>query len=193
MAKPDFEALNSDLRDCLSRCANGDRAAFKTIYDLTSPKFSAILHNQLRDADAVRDVLQQAYLSIWKNAGRFDPDKGNAFTWMLVIMRNRGLDRLRSVARTPTTEVIEDTIVDDSAAPEQLARNSSAGRLISKHLANLPEHVATCISLNVVQGLSCTEIGTALNVSPNTVKGWVRRGLLKLRAEMPISSVSAVL
>lgn len=192
MSYPDFTDLNDKLADCLAACGSGNKAAFKTIYELTAPKFAAILSNQLRDTEAARDVMQQAYVSIWKNAARFDPAKGNAFTWMLVIMRNRGLDRLRSIARAPETEAIEDTIVDTASRPEDLARNSNAGRLIARHLANLPDHVATSISLNIVQGMSCTEIGKALDVSPNTVKGWVRRGLKKLRDEMPISGVAAV-
>ncbi len=193
MAQTDFTDLNDKLADCLAACSTGDKRAFKTIYELTAPKFSAILSNQLRDAESARDVMQQAYVSIWKNAGRFDPNKGNAFTWMLVIMRNRGLDRLRSLARAPETEAIEDTIVDMASRPEDIARNSNAGRLIATHLATLPSHVATSISLNVVQGMSCTEIGKALDVSPNTVKGWVRRGLRKLRDQMPVSDVAAVL
>ena len=53
--------------------------------------------------------------------------------------------------------------------------------------------VALSISLNIVQGMSCREIGTVLDISPNTVKGWVRRGLKKLRADMPVESVNAVL
>ena len=192
MARPDFSDLNSKLAASLKACAAGDRRAFQTIYTLTAAKFAAILTNQLKDAEAARDVMQQAYLSIWRNAAKFDPEKGGAFTWMLVIMRNRGLDRLRSQARAPEMDVIAETIEDTGTLPEQGARQAHAGRLLKAHLSKLPDHVALSISLNIVQGLSCREIGHVLDVSPNTVKGWVRRGLQKLRADLPVDRVDAV-
>ena len=192
MARPDFSDLNAKLAASLKACAAGDRRAFQTIYTLTAAKFAAILTNQLKDPEAARDVMQQAYLSIWRNAAKFDAEKGGAFTWMLVIMRNRGLDRLRSQARAPEMDVIADTIEDTGTLPEQGARQAHAGRLLKSHLSKLPEHVALSISLNIVQGLSCREIGHVLDVSPNTVKGWVRRGLQKLRADLPVDRVDAV-
>ncbi|QYI99837.1 sigma-70 family RNA polymerase sigma factor [Thalassovita mediterranea] len=193
MSKPEFAKLNLDLTMALAACAEGDAAAFKEVYRLTAPKFFAILKSQLKDAEAAKDVLQEAYVSIWKNAHRFDADKGNAFTWMLVIMRNRGLDRLRAEARAPVTEEIAETVPDSTARPEQQARTQHLGLLLERHLAKLPEQVSLSISLNVVQGMTCREIGHILEVSPNTVKAWVRRGLKKLRADMPVDSVSAVL
>lgn len=193
MSRPDYVQLNLDLKAALAACAEGDANAFKEVYRLTAPKFFAILKNQLKDAEAAQDVLQEAYVSIWKNAGRFDAEKGNPFTWMLVIMRNRGLDRLRAQSRAPMTEEIAETVPDEAARPEQRTRNAHLGTLLDKHLAKLPDHVSLSISLNVVQGMTCREIGRILEVSPNTVKAWVRRGLNRLRAELPIESVGAAL
>lgn len=193
MAKPDYERLNGALADALAACANGDRKAFEKVYQLTASKFLALLTRQLGDPETARDVAQKAYVSIWRNAGKFDPAKGKAFTWMLVIMRNRGLDHLRSLARAPETEEIAHTLADPADQPEDQARLKAAGRLVARHLAELPEHVSRAISLNVVYGMSCSEIGHQLDVSPNTVKGWVRRGLKRLNTEMPASSLSAIL
>lgn len=193
MASADFADLNEKLNDCLRLCAQGDKRAFSTVYELTAPKFTAILSAQLRDSEAVRDVMQQAYLSIWRNAGKFDPAKGHAFTWMLVIMRNRGLDHLRKRARAPETEEVPAAMADEAPGPEHEARNSHIAHVVSGELRKLPQQVAMSITLNVVHGMSCSEIGKALDVSPNTVKGWIRRGLQKVRDGMPVSSVSAIL
>ena len=73
MAKPDAEDLNDQLTRALEQCAAGNHSAFQKIYALTAPKFTSILLNQLRDPEAARDVLQHAYLSVWRNAGRYDP------------------------------------------------------------------------------------------------------------------------
>lgn len=107
MTKLDYESLNDRLCEALGKCADGDKTAFRTVYELTAPKLLSLLTHQLKDAEAARDVLQKAYVSIWTNAGKFDPAKGKAVTWMLVIMRNRGLDHLRKCARTPETAEIE--------------------------------------------------------------------------------------
>lgn len=190
MAKLEFEVLNDQLCSALTKCAAGDKAAFKTVYELTAPKLLNLLTHQLKDSEAARDVLQKGYISIWSNAGKFDASKGKAFTWMLVIMRNRGLDYLRQCVRRPETEEIEDTIPDSACLPEAAAGISAAGTVVSTLLSKLPQHVAQSISLNVVYGMSSAEIGRALDVSPNTVKGWIRRGLRQLRADIPGNSVS---
>lgn len=193
MEQPDYDALNEKLLEALAQCAKGDRQAFACVYSLTAPKFLSLLQRQLNDAEAARDVLQKAYISIWQNAAKFDARKGRAFTWMLVIMRNRGLDHLRSRARAPETTEIGAGIADVSPEPEEAAQISAAGRLVARHLAGLPEHVARSISMNVVYGFSCTEIGHLFDVSPNTVKGWVRRGLKQLRSQMPANSMTALI
>lgn len=181
------------IRHRLAAIAQGDRAAFREFYDATSGPCYAIVLRLLQDPEAAQDVLQKAYVSIWKNAGKYDAEKGKAFTWIVVIMRNRALDVLRKRARTPQTELLEETLMDPSQKTEALAEAYMLSRQLNSALRKLPEHVSTAVQMNIVEGYSSTEIGEILNVSRNTVKTWIRRGLSNLRHDLPIESYRAAL
>jgi len=90
------EDVNKVLAQSLSAIAGGDKTAFKTVYTLTAPKLNAIIRGMIKDEALTHDILQQAYVSIWENAGKFDAQKGKAFTWILVITRRKSLDMIRS-------------------------------------------------------------------------------------------------
>lgn len=170
-----------ELEQQLCLCAQGDKAAFKALYDATSVKFYAIILRMVKDPDLTHDILQKAYFSIWKNAGSFDPEKGKAFTWMLVVTRNRAIDVLRQRTKLVYTDCLDETVIDDSAHPESGARDYFIRRRLDVHLNKLPKHVVKAISMNVVYGHSSREIAEHMNVPLNTAKSWVRRGLQSLR------------
>lgn len=183
---------NSKLANALKRSAAGDRSAFKTIYDLTSGKLFALIVSMVKDREAAEDILQQVYVSIWKNAGRFDEEKGRALSWIMVIARNRTLDALRSRQRAASTEELADTLPDErSQSPEECAETAILSDILAAQLAALPERMASAIRLNILIGLTSSEIADQLGVSRNTVKSWVRRGMEKLKADLPLESYQA--
>ncbi|MGJ8558722.1 MAG: sigma-70 family RNA polymerase sigma factor [Litorimonas sp.] len=183
-----YTALNAQLADRLLDCAKGDRAAFTEIYTLTSGKFTAILMNMVRDEAACADIMQKAYLSIWKNADRYDPAKGKAFTWMLVIMRNRALDALRARSRYRETETLSGAIIEtieaEGLSPLDETQAWMIRRLLAPHLSKLAPNVARAVQLSTIEGLTAREIGETLGVPTNTAKSWVRRGLQRIRKEL---------
>lgn len=187
--KSEQDVENEQLESALQRCASGDRDAFKIIYVISSGKFSAIISEMVKDDDVMRDVLQKGYLSIWKNAAKFDRTKGKPFTWMLVIMRNRAIDVLRSNARIRPSEVLEETLVDLAPRPESTAQMNHLRDVLQTHMNDLPGLTGKAIWMNVVEGWTCKEIGQQLDVAPNTVKSWVRRGLQKLNADLPFETL----
>lgn len=93
--------MNQKLAIYLSATAAGDSQAFEALYKLTSSKLNAIVLGMIRDEALTFDILQQAYVAIWKNAGKFDAGKGKPFTWMLVITRNKALDMIRKRKNSP--------------------------------------------------------------------------------------------
>lgn len=186
-----YKALNDRLTFCLLDCSNGKQDAFSEIYHLTSGKFTAILMKMVRDETECADIMQKAYLSIWKNAHKFNPEKGKAFTWMLVIMRNRALDWLRMKTRQRETgtlsKEVAETLEDHGFSPEESTKAWMIRRLLSPHLATLSPEVAQAIRLSVISGMSAREIGEALGVPTNTAKSWVRRGLKRIRRDLEAS------
>jgi len=188
-----FTEENIILADCLSKCALGDHKAFEKIYSLTSRKLNAIICGMVQDEALAHDILQHAYISIWKNSASFDPEKGKAFTWILVVTRNRAIDQLRKLKRQPNTTELIETLPDDNAKSDAGAKAMLLKRFLTPHLDSLPPDMSRAIMLNVVHGLSSREIAETIGVSPNTVKSWVRRGLKKLRSQIKTSDLDALL
>ena len=188
-----FSGMQQQLASALSRCAAQDRAAFKTIYELTAPKFLAITTRMVGDEALAQDILQRAYLSIWKHAASYDPVKGKAFTWMLVILRNRSVDMLRSTARHHPSDVLDETLADETALPARSAERALLQRLISPQMDALPDNVATAIQMHVVEGWTSREIGLHFDVPTHTAKSWIRRGLRRMRANLPAETIAELL
>ncbi|MEM7768188.1 MAG: sigma-70 family RNA polymerase sigma factor [Pseudomonadota bacterium] len=182
-----------DLADAIVRCGTGDRAAFKRVYDITASKLFSIVANMVKDDALAEDILQQAFVTIWKTADRYDPGRGKAFTWILVITRNKSLDALRARARQNTCAEVPDTVADTAPLPDQTVDRILLGDILRAHLAQLPERFSSAVVLNVVEGWTSTEIADHLGVSRNTVKSWVRRGLEKLREDLPFDGREAAL
>ena len=187
MTQDQFERDNRILSLALKRCAGGDRKSFKVVYDMTSRQFMSVALDLLHDEESAKDVLQMAYLSIWKNAHRYEPARAKAFTWMLVITRNRALDALRSRKRAPILDDIQEVDCPDlDVQLERLTDIRLAFGKISAQLECLPEATARAIRMQVYYGFTSSEIAKLEEVSVNTVKSWIRRGLEKLREDLSL-------
>jgi len=88
----------------IAATAAEDQVAFAELYDLTKRKLFGIALTVLRRRDLAEDVLQEAYIRIWRNASRFDPARGGAITWMATIVRNLAIDVKRSPAAIATDD-----------------------------------------------------------------------------------------
>ncbi|GLQ21119.1 RNA polymerase sigma factor [Algimonas porphyrae] len=181
------QALNEQLQDCLALCAAGNSDAFAKLYTLTASKFLAILLKMIPNEAECADVLQDAYLSIWHAAHRYDPAKGKPFTWMLVITRNKALDRLRKQSRDRAVETLSTDLVatlkDESNSPHDDMQVTMLRDLLVPHISKLKPHVAKAVIMSAIEGSSAREIGEHFGVSTNTAKSWIRRGLQRVRTD----------
>lgn len=184
---------NAELTQLLDRCANGDSHAFKCVYALTAPKLTAITLKMVRDEQLTFDIMQQSYLKIWEKAGTYDPNKGKAFSWMLVVTRNKSLDCLRKLKREGYSDELTDLIEDETAQSDDRAKAWMLRRLIAPYLDKLSPQTTQAVLLSAVHGLSSREIGERLNVPTNTAKSWVRRGLQKLRVDLDVRDISELI
>jgi RNA polymerase sigma factor (sigma-70 family) len=111
-----------ELVGLLAAVANGDQRAFERLYAATRAKLYGVVLRILRRADLADEVMQDAYLKIWRSAGEFDSRLATPITWMVAIARNRALDVVRKKS--------EISIEDEPAALEAPATrrpNSCAG------------------------------------------------------------------
>jgi RNA polymerase sigma-70 factor (ECF subfamily) len=161
------------LVQCLSRIAAGDRRAFERLYRLTSPRLFAVIRRMIWQRQPAEDVLQEAFLTIWRKAAQFDPTTGNAMAWMTTIARHRAIDWLRRAggeAQGPAPEI--------EAGAGTTAEQSV---LISECLDTLPPPQRQAILLAYYHGMSHAEISRSLGVPIGTVKSRVRRGLAAIK------------
>src|ERR1700704_102121 len=103
----DADATRSQLAAALVRVADGDRAALRLVYQDTSAKLFGVCVRILKDRSEAEDVLQDAFVTVWRRAGSFDPARASPIAWLGAIARNRSIDRLRSGAVSRRSEPIE--------------------------------------------------------------------------------------
>lgn len=174
-------AAELDMDDALRRCAGGDGAALRAIYDREAPRMIGIAMRIVRRRALAEEVVQDAFVQIWRRASSFDPGRGAGRTWMYAIVRHRAISILRDEKRLSLADD------DDAAAnlPEEssgdiLTRLSDASSL-RRCLEHLEERARKLIVLTYVHGLSHTELAAREGVPLGTVKSWIRRGALALR------------
>ena len=97
----DADAARSQLAAALVRIGTGDRAALRIVYQDTSAKLFGVLLRILKDRSEAEDVLQDVYVTVWRKAALFNPERASPITWLVAIARNRAIDRLRSGAPEP--------------------------------------------------------------------------------------------
>jgi RNA polymerase sigma factor (sigma-70 family) len=180
----DAEAPRSQLAAALARVAAGDRAALRLVYQDTSAKLFGVCLRILNDRSEAEDVLQDVYVTVWRKAAAFDPGRASPITWLVAIARNRAIDRLRSSAMSRRMEPIESADAVSDPAPAALERVELAQQhqRLAGCLEELEARQAAAIRTAFLDGATYEELAARMSVPLGTMKSWIRRGLLKLRA-----------
>lgn len=170
---PDIEAL-------LRRCAAGDRAAFRLLYERMSGRLYGIALRITRTGPMAADAVQDAFVQIWQQAHRFDRGRGDPEAWLIGIVRYRALDIVRRQSREVPGYEPED--VEDET-PDALARlvSTTEGAALHRCLGELETDRRKLVVLAFVDGLSHSQLAARLRVPLGTVKSSIRRGLMLLR------------
>ena len=160
-----------------------DERAIAALYDRYGGLAFGLAYRILDDRGAAEDVVQDAFMSVWRRAVSFQLDRGSVRTWLLSIVHHRAIDRLRGAAGktrrdAPLDEVDRIAQVDD---PWREVSIRVQGDVLKRGLATLPEAQRQTIELAYFGGYTQQEIATAMDVPVGTVKGRMRIGLQKLR------------
>jgi RNA polymerase sigma-70 factor, ECF subfamily len=162
-----------------------DAEAFEVFYDRHGGVAYSLAYRVVGERGAAEDVVQEAFISIWRSGARYDAARGSVRSWMLGIVRNRAIDALRS--RAPKLDFDDEATLEQRPASEQTEsealRRETAGE-VRGALEELPGDQSKVIALAYFGGFSHSEIASMLGVPLGTVKGRMRLGLEKVRGQL---------
>jgi RNA polymerase sigma-70 factor (ECF subfamily) len=173
--------------DLMHLVRKGDSAAFEVVYERHATAAFSLAYRMVGTRNTAEDVVQDAFLSLWRSGGRYERTRGSVRTWVLGIVHNRAIDSLRRSMRHDRRRVSDEGIEERFEAKEltdvDAARNEEA-REVRDALKALPDEQCQVIELAYFGGLSQSEIATMLDTPIGTVKGRMRLGLTKMRSHL---------
>lgn len=176
------------LAPLVARVAAGDEDAMRSLYDATSARAYGMALRVLRDPDLAEEAALDAYTQVWRQADRFDPSKGSVEAWIAVLSRSRALDRRRRQTRQErgaTSLGVGGGAGAQQASPHLEPLDESArderSNLVRRALEDLPHEQRQAIQVAFFDGLTHTEVATALGAPLGTTKTRIRTGLQTLR------------
>jgi RNA polymerase sigma-70 factor (ECF subfamily) len=177
-----LDAADSDL---ISLVAGGDGPALMALYDRYNRPAFGLAFRVLGDAATAEEVVQDAFLALWRNARSFDTGRGGVKTWLMTIVHNRAIDRLRAAgARANTVELEVADYAGVTSDPWDDVTDRLDGAGVREAVAELPADQRTAIELAYFQGLTHQEIAARIDAPLGTVKGRLRLGLRKLATSL---------
>ena len=170
--------------------AGGDRTALATLYDRYAAVMIGVGFRMLGDKQQAEDLLHDVFLEAWNKAASYSPERSKVSTWLLMRLRSRALDRLRTSGRRRSLE-LEDEVVDiPSSAGEDDPALGMERVAIRRALDLLPTEQRTVLELAYFYGLSSSEVASKVNVPVGTVKSRIAAGLAKLRVGLTAGAPS---
>jgi RNA polymerase sigma-70 factor, ECF subfamily len=177
-----------DLSALMARVVLHDRTAFEHVYRATSAHLLGVALRILNSRERAEDVLQDAFVNVWRGARGYNPNVATPMTWLINIVRNKAIDTLRSGAsERRSTGALDDEALafevraDATLEPQQMLDASLTRAHIDACMAALNAQQRQALSLAYYRGLVHSEIAEQMGAPLGTAKAWVRRGLDKLK------------
>jgi RNA polymerase sigma-70 factor, ECF subfamily len=181
-SQPDVRTLADE--DLMALVQAGEPRAFEVIFDRHSAAAFSLAYRMCGRRAMAEDVVQEAFLSLWRSGARYDRRRGSVRNWVLGVVHNRAIDAFRRGVVRESKNVPDDGVAERLAAPErtedEVARRDEAEH-VRDALGELPAEQRQVIELAYFGGFTHTEISEMLTLPAGTVKGRMRLGLTKLR------------
>jgi RNA polymerase sigma-70 factor (ECF subfamily) len=188
--RTDPASLGDSDRALMARVIEGSEQSFGQLYDRYCDRAYRVARVVCQDDGRAQDAVQDGFLCVWKSRASYRPEQGTVAAWLLTVIRYRAIDIARSHSKHAARRASDDQLVGHSAVDDPLAiviKRDDAQRL-QQSLAMLPETQAEVIALAYYGQLSHAEIAAQLGLCAGTVKGRMRLGLHKLRADIKDST-----
>ena len=167
----------------LALIARGDQRAFEAFYDATLARVFALARRICVDVGLTEEVVEDVYLQVWRDAGRYDAQRGVPLAWLQTITRSRALDALRRRDEAQNNASPEDLVdePDETADPLGLLMLFESASATRKALSELPARERQLIALAFLRGLTHAEIAAETGWPLGTIKTSIRRALVAMR------------
>lgn len=172
----------------LGQIALRDERAFEALYQATSAHLLGVAMLVMRRRERAEEVLQEAFVNVWHGAAQYAQTEASPMSWLISIVRHKGLDHLRASKNHDAQTSFEaddgagaDTLTTEGADPLALLTSASAQHSVRACLDGLDAPLRQSLALAYYEGLSHGQVSHRLQAPLGTVKGWLRRGADKLR------------
>ncbi len=180
------------LQEWLAGVVDGDQIALGLLYDnLADQVYGLALRITIR-ATLAEEVVQDTFWQVWRQAPRFDPERGTVKAWVMTIARSRALDALRQIDTQESElemEALELIAAPDDQTPPDLLGAIEQGHQLQSALASLEPLPRQLVSLAFFRGLSHDQIAACSGLPLGTVKSHIRRSLQTLQLMMSDSLI----
>jgi RNA polymerase sigma-70 factor, ECF subfamily len=201
----DSDSAELDDARLVARIASGEESAFVIAYDRHAGFVFGSVARFLGDREAAAEVVQDAFVTLWRRARQFDARSGSLLTWLLAIARHRAIDRLRAEGRRPTRDSIRleaftseggsggnpahpdvpnELIADAATDPGTVATRRWTQSVVRTGISELPDNERQVILLGYAEDLSQAQIAERLEWPLGTVKSRTRRAMAQLRTRL---------
>lgn len=175
--------------DLMDLVRDGESRAFEVIFDRHGDTAYSLAYRMCGSRPRAEDVVQEAFLSLWRSGDRYDRSRGSVRSWILNVVHNRAVDAFRREATRGALQASDDGLAERLPSGEltetEAERHDDAAR-VRGALKELPEEQRKVIELSYFGGFSHHEIAEILSLPPGTVKGRMRLGLNKLRVSLDL-------
>ena len=170
-------------QDIVQRVAKGDRKATRALYGDTICRMTSVCSRYVNDPDAVNDVLQESYLSIFSTIGKFQyKGEGSLLAWMTRIVVHKSVDWVKREMRRGAVELpgdLPETIDDDTAEHSNLSADA-----IHSIIRQMPAGYRAVFNMYVLDGMSHKQIASELGITENTSASQLARAKAWLKNEV---------
>jgi RNA polymerase sigma-70 factor (ECF subfamily) len=179
---PDLRVLADE--DLMQLVRDGEARAFEVIFDRHAQRAFSLAYRMCGRRAMAEDVVQEAFLSLWRSGARYDPARGSVRSWVLSVVHNRAIDAFRREAVKESRDVSDDRVMERT--PSLQLTHAEVERLddaqhVRGALGELPAEQRQVIELAYFGGFTHSQIAETLGLPAGTVKGRMRLGLTKMR------------